>query len=355
MKRTRNPAAGKRPGDPIEAYSGSPGCRSCIQQVLDAVPVPIFLKDAAFRYLGCNSSFSSFTGLTLKKLSGRTVYDIAPESLARMYDRMDRDLMKKGGRQTYQWQVADAKGLPRDVIYDKTAVRAPGGKAAGIIGAMIDITELLRARDRAEEKTRMLETMIAGLPGMVYRCRDDASWTMIYASGGCLALTGYRPEDLVMNARLSYDDLIHPSDRALVRHEISSGVENGKPFRIEYRIITAAGDEKWVAEHGTPVRASSGKTIFLEGFISDISGARELEESRRELGQLGKLLTVCSGCRKIKGSGGFWEKFENYFQQHAGASFSHGLCDACAGELYGPGGKKAASRPKKIRGAKKGS
>jgi len=353
MKIKKEPGAQKRPGDPIEAYSGGPHCRRCIQQVLDAIPVPIFLKDADMRYLGCNTAFSRFTGLSTRKLTGRTVYDIAPESLAVKYDQMDRELSRKGGRQTYQWQVSDAKGLPRDVIYEKTAVRAAGGGTGGIIGAMVDITELLKERDRAEEKSRMLEVMIAGLPGMVYRCRNDASWTMLYASAGCRALTGYRPEEILMNSRLSYDDIIHPSDRALVRHEISRSAAGGKPFRIEYRIITAAGDEKWVVEHGAPVLSSAGKTLFLEGFISDISGMKELEESRKELGQLGKMLTVCSGCKKIKGGSGFWEKFENYFQEHAGASFSHGLCDSCARELYRPAGKKSASGLKKRRGGRK--
>lgn len=302
MKKVVQPAALKRPGDPIEAYSGDPRCRACIQQVLDAIPLPIFLKDADFRYLGCNAAFSGLTGLKPAGLEGRTVYDIAPESLARKYDRMDRDLMKRGGRQTYQWQVADAKGLPRDVIYDKTAVRAPGGKPAGIIGAMVDITELVRVRDSAEEKARMLETMIAGLPGMLYRCRNDASWTMIYASEGCRALTGYAPSDLLMNVRLSYDDVIHPSDRKEVRREIEKAVSGGKSFDIEYRIITAAGDERWVAEHGVPVRSGSGKVLFLEGFISDISGIKELQESRRELCRMKKLLQRSgkSGARPAK-------------------------------------------------------
>lgn len=301
MKIAKKPDAGKRPGHPIEAYSGNPHCRRCIQQVLDAIPLPVFLKDADLRYLGCNAAFSRFTGLSLQKLSGRTVYDIAPESLAAKYDRMDRELIRKGGRQTYRWQVADAKGLPRDVIYDKTAVRAPGGKPAGIIGAMVDITALLRERDRAEEKSRILETMIAGLPGMVYRCRNDASWTMLYVSKGCRDLTGYKPEDILLNARLSYEDVIHPSDRAMVRQAVSRAAGAGKPFRVEYRIITAGGGEKWVAELGAPVRSSSGRTLFLEGFISDIGGMKELEESRREPGRPGKLLTASSGTKKARG------------------------------------------------------
>ena len=76
----------------------------------------------------------------------------------------------------------------------------------------------------------MFHTLLANLDGMVYRCRDDADWTMEFVSEGCTRLTGYPPEDLLLNGRVSYEELTHPDDRQRVRETIGAAVENLDAF-----------------------------------------------------------------------------------------------------------------------------
>lgn len=119
--------------------------------------------------------------------------------------------------------------------------------------------------------TRLLTTITDNLVGMIYRCRVDTIWTMEYVSEGCHKLTGYRPDELVFNTRVSYDQITLPEYRAHVSHTIHSALENNEAFDVEYRIERADGRACWVLERGVGIRDASGRLAWIEGFIQDIS------------------------------------------------------------------------------------
>jgi len=120
-----------------------------------------------------------------------------------------------------------------------------------------------------DESGRILTDLVEDLPGMTFRCRADSLWTMAFVSEGCSELTGYPPSALVNNEDISYVELIHPSDRPLVRQEIENSLEEDAPYEVIYR-IKVNGEQKWVWERGHQV-PSSGDYVTIEGVITDIT------------------------------------------------------------------------------------
>ncbi len=131
-------------------------------------------------------------------------------------------------------------------------------------------------------QARLLGTLLSNLEGMVYRCRLDAHWTMEFVSEGCFALTGYSEEDILFNSRVSYEDITHPEDRDLVRNAVLTAVKNNRRFDIEYRIVRADGEVRWVWERGTNISHDNKAWDVLEGFIQDITERRLADEALRE-------------------------------------------------------------------------
>ena len=131
------------------------------------------------------------------------------------------------------------------------------------------------------ESRRTMEALLANLPGMAYRCRADTQWTVEYASRGCLALTGYTPEELVGNARVAYADLVHPDDRWAVRAAVDAALHDDEPFELEYRITTRDGTVRWVAEQGRAVADGAGRDVLLEGYIFDATERKAVEQALR--------------------------------------------------------------------------
>ncbi len=129
---------------------------------------------------------------------------------------------------------------------------------------------------------RLLETLLVNLDGVVYRCRDDAQWTMEFVSEGCLALTGYLPEDLLLNQRLSFLELTHPEDRTLVRNHVDACMRERRRIDIEYRIVRADGAVRWVWERGVGIYNAGGRVEAIEGFLQDVTERKEAAQALQE-------------------------------------------------------------------------
>jgi PAS domain S-box-containing protein len=132
------------------------------------------------------------------------------------------------------------------------------------------------------ETARMLRTLLGNLDGMVYRCRDDAEWTMEFVSEGVRRLTGYDAADLLFNKRVSYEQITYPDDRERVRNEIYTGLRTLGRFDCEYRIVHATGEIRWVWERGTGIYDAHGKLQAIEGLIQDITARKASSQALRE-------------------------------------------------------------------------
>ncbi len=141
-----------------------------LQQLIDAIPSPIFYKNTKGVYLGCNRAFESFIGLAKDKLMGKTVHELFPKDLADIYQSADNSLFRSPGVQIYEASAVHADGTRRDVIFNKAAYFDTKGRLAGLVGVILDITErkksedeLLRAKDAAEAATKAKSEFLANM------------------------------------------------------------------------------------------------------------------------------------------------------------------------------------------------
>ena len=129
-----------------------------------------------------------------------------------------------------------------------------------------------------EDRTQRLETLISNLPGMVYRCRNEPGWPMAFVGGECEELTGYDPSAIERGDVVWGEDVLHPDDRERTWDHVQDALETGDPFEVTYRIVTAAGETRWVWERGRAVTSPDGDRV-LEGFVTDVTDQKERERT----------------------------------------------------------------------------
>ena len=170
-------------------------------------------------------------------------------------------------------EVADALGLGRRSAYDRLERLVDHdvldtkkvGSSARVWG-----------RPTAETDAR-LERLVRRVPGMVYRCRNEPGWPMSFVSEAAADVTGYDPA-AIESGRVSWgEDVIHPDDRESVRAEVHGQLAASEEFTVEYRIVTADGETRWVRERGCAVE---GDGDTLEGIVTDVTGQVESERDR---------------------------------------------------------------------------
>lgn len=204
---------------------------------------------------------------------------VHPDDLPEQEALIQRTIATKG-QSVREFRAYRLDGSLRHIHAADITLTDERGEVTRIVGVNIDITERKCAEEALRENQRMLATLMANLPGLVYRCRNDADWTMEFVSEGSLALTGYRPEDLLHNRVTSFAALIHPADRDRLAREVQRAIERHAAFEVNYRLRTATGEEKWAWERGQGVYAPDGTLLMLEGFISDVTAQYKAEAER---------------------------------------------------------------------------
>jgi PAS domain S-box-containing protein len=185
-----------------------------------------------------------------------------------------RAFAENGVRFDWVHQTRDQESIPVEVILKPIEL---DGKAV-LLTVWHDLTE----RNKAEEAIRASEdrfrTLTNNVQGVIYRCRLDEHWTMLFLNPEIEKLTGYAPDDFIGETPIvTYAGLVHPEDADRVEQVVRSAVDSKSAYSLEYRLIHRNGSVKDVFERGQAVFAENGRPESLDGFIIDITQRRALQ------------------------------------------------------------------------------
>jgi len=116
--------------------------------------------------------------------------------------------------------------------------------------------------------------------GFVYRCRNDADYSMLLMEGAVKELTGYPSADFTRAPQRSYAGLCHPDDAEAMFAAVDDALLRRENWAIDYRLVRPDGSALWVHEVGGGVFDAAGELTFLEGIVLNNEQRRREEAAR---------------------------------------------------------------------------
>jgi diguanylate cyclase (GGDEF)-like protein/PAS domain S-box-containing protein len=245
-----------------------------LRSVLAASPVGIALVGPDRLPTWVSESMVAITGYDFEEVvaGGPQILYPAEEEYLRVGETLYRQVAD-GPVGSVDTKMARKDGRVIDISLRAAAIE-PGNLSAGVVLALVDITE----RKRAEEALRESENMFRDLAEksvLGISLVQDGRYK--YVNAQFAAIHGHTVEEMTgMEAGLTY---IHPEDLGHVTDTIGSNPPGGhKP--MEFRIVGNQGEVRAVLAYASPT--THGGRPATVATLLDLTGRRKAEEAVRE-------------------------------------------------------------------------
>ena len=145
---------------------------------------------------------------------------------------------------------------------------------AGLVGEAVRNAEGHRA---TRDELRRFRALVEGMPAITYVDRAG-SGEPIYVSPQLETLSGVAIEQWY-DGTDGWSERVHPDDRDRAVQLYREAVSSGTPYRDEYRLLDADGNERWFHDRTVVVRDEDGRPSEIQGVIHEITDRKNAEQA----------------------------------------------------------------------------
>ena len=154
------------------------------------------------------------------------------------------------------------------------------GRAIRLVGAHIDITDQMVARETLRESEERFRLIADSAPVPIWVTKLDRKRS--FANQAYVDFLGL-PYDQAID--FDWRKVLHPDDLPHVLQQSVQGEASLKPFVLEARYKNASGEWRWLRSESQPRWDPTGKHIGFIGVAHDITAAKQAEIELRQLNE----------------------------------------------------------------------
>ncbi len=251
--------------------------KDMLPQITDLAPVGIGIAhNRTIQW--ANRAMSQLTGYSNEELTGmkgETLYPSA-EAFALSGEKIKNQFRsgRTAARET-QWKAKDGSLIEVYVSSAPLNYDVPSEKT---IFTALDITELKRSQRRLEQNEERIT--------LVFNAANLGLWDWnictgeVFFNDNYFSMLGYKPDTFPQNLE-TWKMLLHPEDREKAVNTILSSLSETDPsWNIEFRMLSATGDYRWILGQGKVFEfTQDGMPRRATGIHQDITRQKSDEQN----------------------------------------------------------------------------
>ncbi|MBD2196139.1 MULTISPECIES: PAS domain-containing protein [Calothrix] len=244
---------------------------------LKSTPITLFNQDLNLRYTWIyNPSFD----FAVAEVIGKQDQDLLSPETAAYLTQLKQQVLDTGVSLRQEVKlIKDRQTAYHDLTIDP--IRDAQNNIVGITCAAVDITDRKHAELALQEVHIQLEAALAA--GLIYTWRWHIPDNRVITDRSSAHLFGVDPESAAAGLPIEqFINAIHPEDLPLVSAAIKRAIAYREDYVVEYRIINAEQQERWVIARGRVEYDANGKAIAFPGVLADITDRKQSEAALRQ-------------------------------------------------------------------------
>ena len=138
-----------------------------------------------------------------------------------------------------------------------------------------------QAEEQFKDEERRYHDLLEAITSYAYSVTFDNGGTFTRHGLGCLAATGYSPDEYAADYYL-WIRIVHPDDQEMVRQYVARILAGEKLPAIEHRILHKDGSTRWIRNTIIHRYDERGRLLGYDGLVEDVSQRRQAEQALRE-------------------------------------------------------------------------
>jgi two-component system cell cycle sensor histidine kinase/response regulator CckA len=264
----------------VEAEEELRNSRARFAAVVESAMDAVIVIDGDQRIVIFNNAAEQMFGRTAAEVTGRPLDSLIPERFRdpvrhhiAAFTSPDELSGGVGRRRDIMGLRANGEEFPAEASVSR--LESAGARFGTVI--LRDVSEQKRVNDALRESEERYRRITETITDYVFTVTvEHGAVTGTIHGPGCIAVTGYSPEEFSADPEL-WMKIVAPEDRAAVTEQARAVLAAERFTAIEHRIVRKDGAERWVRNTPVPQIGPDGTPRAYDGLIQDITERRTLQ------------------------------------------------------------------------------